>query len=54
MSKYEFIQRFLSVSYLYFQLTERTAAEIPDQDLQELLEFINMDDDLMLCTDQVA
>ena len=54
MSKYEFVQRFLSASYLYFQLTEKTAADIPEQDLRELLEVINMDGDLMLCTDQIS
>ena len=41
MSENSTIERFLNISFLYFQLTGKTAHEISNDDLEEWIVFIN-------------
>jgi hypothetical protein len=40
------INRFLTISYLYFQLTEQFSEEIPAIEIEEWMEIINSDVEL--------
>lgn len=52
MSRQETINRFMAVSYLYFQLTDRCPEDLSPDDLADLLEIINAENDPGLCPDQ--
>jgi len=52
MSRQDTINRFMAVSYLYFQLTDKCPEALSPDDLADLLEIINAENDPGLCPDQ--
>jgi hypothetical protein len=52
MNRQETINRFLSVSFLYLRLTDKSSEYINTEELEELVEIINADNQPMLCPDQ--
>lgn len=52
MTRQEIITRFLALSWLYFRLTDRTAAEIEHDELVEMLELINAGNEPMMWSEQ--
>ncbi|MEJ2761876.1 MAG: hypothetical protein P8126_10200 [Gammaproteobacteria bacterium] len=52
MNRREIINRFLAVSYLYFRLTNNSAEYINAEELEELIEYLNVGNEPVLCPDQ--
>lgn len=52
MSTRDYIEQFLAISYLYFQLTDKTSADITMDEMQDLLEMINASNGPTTCPDQ--
>ncbi len=54
MSKQGYIDRFLAVSRLYFQLTGKTSNNANQKDMEEMMELVDPDSTPMLCPDQIS
>lgn len=52
MNRQETVNRFLAVSYLYFRLTDKSSEYINEQELEELIEYLNAGNEPVLCPDQ--
>lgn len=54
MNKQALVDKFMAVSYLYFQLREKTAEDLTNEELTEFIEALNADTDSMLCSDYLV
>ena len=52
MTTKEYVDQFLAISYLYFQLTDKTAADITIDEMEDLLDMINAGNGPTSCPDQ--
>jgi len=52
MTRTEFIDRFLAISYLYFQLADNNSNEVSAIEIEEWVEIINAGNEPMMCPDQ--
>jgi hypothetical protein len=52
MSTKEYVDQFMAISYLYFQLTDKTSADITLDEMEDLLEMINAGNYPTSCPDQ--
>ena len=52
MTRTEFIDRFLAISYLYFQIADNNSNEVSAIEIEEWVEIINAGNEPMMCPDQ--